>query len=333
MALNIIVCDDSKFARNQLIRVIPKSVIENLYQASNGVEAMNLMHEKKIDLLFLDLTMPVMDGYQVLEAIKKENIDVLTIVISGDIQQKAQQIISNYNTLAFLKKPLVSEELLTILQNYGLYTASSADENDNTTTNTNTNIVESDNHDKFDELKEKLNIAAGIASSKIGDYLNLFINMPVPSIKLKKGSDISESIKSWINMDGNILISHGFIGKNILGENLNFFSLEDIYSYLLMLGENLNDEKIRYARIIELSSLLSSSILSLAQQFNSEIKLAHPIIVSNTEINLSKEPMKSQDILCVEMQYEVKALKMKITNYILFTDLTTKYLKNLLAFV
>ena len=58
--------------------------------------------------------MPVMDGYQVLEAIKKENIDVLTIVISGDIQQKAQQIISNYNTLAFLKKPLVSEELLII---------------------------------------------------------------------------------------------------------------------------------------------------------------------------------------------------------------------------
>lgn len=87
MALNVVVCDDSAFARKQLIRAIPKNLVNNLYQAENGLEAMKLLREGKCELLFLDLTMPIMDGFQVLEAIHKENIAVLVIVISGDVQE------------------------------------------------------------------------------------------------------------------------------------------------------------------------------------------------------------------------------------------------------
>ena len=120
MALDIIVCDDSKFARNQLIRVIPKKLVKNLYTSSNGKEAMELLREGKGKLMFLDLNMPVMDGYEVLEAVRQEGLRVMIIVVSGDIQQQALEIIKKYKVLAFIKKPRVPDELHELLRKYGL---------------------------------------------------------------------------------------------------------------------------------------------------------------------------------------------------------------------
>ena len=61
----------------------------------------------------------------------------------------------------------------------------------------------------FDELKEKLNIATGIAASKMGDFLNLFITMPVPNIKIEKGISLFNTIQEWLNIDENI--THAFV--------------------------------------------------------------------------------------------------------------------------
>lgn len=53
MALSVIVCDDSKFARKQLIRVLPKSLKENLQEAGNGEEALNIIRNGFGELMFL----------------------------------------------------------------------------------------------------------------------------------------------------------------------------------------------------------------------------------------------------------------------------------------
>ncbi len=332
MALNVIICDDSKFARTQLIRVIPKSLISNLYQAENGLEAMKLLRDGKGELLFLDLTMPVMDGYQVLQAIREENIDVLTIVVSGDIQLKAQKIIAQYNTLAFLKKPLDATELIEVLQKYGLveegevpYVPQPQPKNYAR------HPVDKDN--KFDELREKLNIATGIASGKIGDYLNLFVTMTLPQIHINKGSDLSAILHQWLNNDTNVITSQGFIGADILGESLIFFSENDINSYASFIGEDKATYKEKAAQILELASLISSSLTSLANQFSMTIRLTHPALVQNVEFNLTNAELKDADIMCVKMQYDIKDLKMSIRNVILFTNATTEKLKELMAFV
>lgn len=326
MALNVIICDDSKFARNQLMRVLPNSVVGNLYEAENGLEAMKLLNEGKGDLLFLDLTMPVMDGYQVLDAIRKQNIDVLTIVVSGDIQPQAQKIIAQYNVLSFLKKPLKSEQLLQILSDYGLCDLNEEKLYEESDCNYTGNI--------FDELKEKLNIATGIAAGKMGDFLNLFITMPVPEIKIEKGIDLFNTIQDWLNIDENIVISQGFIGNRILGESLLFFSLEDINNFSHLVGDQTADSKKKTAQIIELSGLISGSLMrGLAAQFNCTINLNHPALVPNMKNNLTSENMIDQDILCAELKYEIKDLSMNIRYYILFTNSTTNRLKEIMAFV
>ena len=57
------------------------------------------------NLTFLDLTMPVMDGYEALEEIKKYDINALVIVLTADIQKKSREKVSNLGAFKILPKP------------------------------------------------------------------------------------------------------------------------------------------------------------------------------------------------------------------------------------
>lgn len=333
MGLKVIVCDDSKFARNQLIRVIPKSVISELHQASNGEEAMQLLHEGKGELLFLDLTMPIMDGFQVLEAIKQQNIDVMKIVVSGDIQQQVADIVNKYNVLAFIKKPMNPEELQQILSNYGL-----CDENDHDTYTieqpekslTQKEVIDN----KFDELKEKFNIATGQAASKIADILNLFITMPIPKISINKGGNIANELKSFLEIEENLVISQGFRGQGILGETLAFFSQEDINNYAHLMCDDGCTYKDKISQILELSALMSGTLIRVfGEQINTSINLTHPSKVTRITNNLTNENLVNSDILCIDLIYEIKDLNVQILYKIMFTEETAKNLQELLTFI
>jgi CheY-like chemotaxis protein len=71
--------------------------------------------------MFLDLTMPVMDGYQVLEALKTDGFNTLVIVVSADVQPEAEARVKKLGAIAFVKKPIDTEKLIPILKEYGIY--------------------------------------------------------------------------------------------------------------------------------------------------------------------------------------------------------------------
>ncbi|RMH39625.1 MAG: response regulator, partial [Gammaproteobacteria bacterium] len=77
------ICDDSGFARKQLARALPEGLATDVQFAANGREALAILEAEDIDLMFLDLTMPEMDGYQTLKAMSANDIEVPTIVVSG----------------------------------------------------------------------------------------------------------------------------------------------------------------------------------------------------------------------------------------------------------
>lgn len=108
MSYLTLICDDSGFARKQLKRQLPQDFQWQILEASNGVEALGVIAEQPIRLLFLDLTMPELDGYGVLEALQNAppQEDISIIVISGDIQPEAQKRVMQLGALEFLKKPI-----------------------------------------------------------------------------------------------------------------------------------------------------------------------------------------------------------------------------------
>ncbi len=69
MPLPIVIADDSLLARKVLTKALPPDWDVDVSYAANGREALGLYREGKASVMFLDLTMPDMTGYQVLEAL------------------------------------------------------------------------------------------------------------------------------------------------------------------------------------------------------------------------------------------------------------------------
>ena len=119
MSPSVLICDDSNLARKQVLRSLPESLSSNAQLATNGAEALEVLRNNSVDLLFLDLTMPVLDGIGVLEGIKEHDIDVSVFVISADIQPEMQSRVLELGAKAFLRKPVQLDVLTTQLQQSG----------------------------------------------------------------------------------------------------------------------------------------------------------------------------------------------------------------------
>lgn len=120
MATSILVVDDSAMSRKLVIRALPSEWDVEVHQAGNGQEALDLYKSSQAQVMLLDLTMPVMDGFEVLESLKRDGLKPFVIVISADVQPKAQERVKELGAAAFLRKPIKTEELEQVLKENGL---------------------------------------------------------------------------------------------------------------------------------------------------------------------------------------------------------------------
>ena len=73
--LKVLVVDDEAAARDGLVRMLSdRSEVVSVHSCANGIEAINAINESHFDLLLLDIQMPLVDGFDVLRSVKKENI-------------------------------------------------------------------------------------------------------------------------------------------------------------------------------------------------------------------------------------------------------------------
>ena len=120
MSLSVLICDDSNMARKQVLRSLPESWRKNVQTATNGAEALTILRNSNIDVLFLDLTMPGIDGVGVLQGMQKLKITANIFVISADVQPEMQNKVLALGAKAFLRKPVKADTLITQLEQHGL---------------------------------------------------------------------------------------------------------------------------------------------------------------------------------------------------------------------
>lgn len=83
MKINVVITDDHKMVREGIKQLLElRDSISVVGMASDGVECISLLKDKKPDLLLLDINMPVKNGLQTLEEIKKLNLDVKVILLT-----------------------------------------------------------------------------------------------------------------------------------------------------------------------------------------------------------------------------------------------------------
>ncbi len=111
----ILVTDDSAFLRRRTCSILAATK-HDIIQASDGAVCVAMLKEHQPDVLFLDLVMPNMDGFEVLEYMQLNGIKVPTIVLTADIQQGVSDRCMELGALAYLNKPPKEDEVLAALE-------------------------------------------------------------------------------------------------------------------------------------------------------------------------------------------------------------------------
>ena len=83
MKINVVITDDHKMVREGIKQLLElKDSISVVGMASDGLECISVLKDKKPDLLLLDINMPVNNGLQTLKKKKKMNLDVKVILLT-----------------------------------------------------------------------------------------------------------------------------------------------------------------------------------------------------------------------------------------------------------
>ena len=82
--MKIVIADDSSLWRDRIKDLLNScSNISEIYEAENGVEALQIIKEKEPDLAILDIRMPEMNGIEVLKKIRELKIKIKVCILTN----------------------------------------------------------------------------------------------------------------------------------------------------------------------------------------------------------------------------------------------------------
>jgi two-component system chemotaxis response regulator CheY len=116
MIKKILIVDDSPISIKIIKSCMPKDRDYELFDAADGQTGVEKYKELKPDLTFLDLTMPVMNGFQALEEILKLDQKALVIILTADVQIKAVAKAHDLGAFSVLKKPPAREAIAAAIK-------------------------------------------------------------------------------------------------------------------------------------------------------------------------------------------------------------------------
>lgn len=112
MSRKILVVDDEEVVRLSCQRVLSDGGY-SVETANDGVEALKITREKAYDLIVIDIMMPELDGFTVLQAIREQRPETLFIVITGLDQMSISLRAAEIGAAAYIAKPFDPDELLS----------------------------------------------------------------------------------------------------------------------------------------------------------------------------------------------------------------------------
>src|SRR5690242_15975335 len=110
MTLRALIADDEPLARTALLRLLKRERdVSVIGECSDGESAVRAIQQLQPDLVFLDVQMPEMDGFQVMEAVGVERMPVTIFVTAFD---RYAIRAFDANAVDYLLKPFAPDRLL-----------------------------------------------------------------------------------------------------------------------------------------------------------------------------------------------------------------------------
>lgn len=111
--MNLLVADDEMAIRRGMLSLPWSSIgIENVYEAENGLQAREMLQQKKVDIMISDIKMPGLTGLELAEYVKEYDLDTAVILLTGFSDfSYAQKAIRN-EVFDYMLKPLRPRDIL-----------------------------------------------------------------------------------------------------------------------------------------------------------------------------------------------------------------------------
>lgn len=117
----VLVVDDIEDNRRLLIEIFKVLKIEYM-QAGDGLQALEMANTHHFDLIIMDIRMPIMDGYQAANEIKKSQPNLPIVALTASVMRDDYERQRRENFAGYLRKPVLKQELVTELQKHLRYT-------------------------------------------------------------------------------------------------------------------------------------------------------------------------------------------------------------------
>ncbi|MFT5996444.1 MAG: chemotaxis protein CheY-P-specific phosphatase CheC/CheY-like chemotaxis protein, partial [Glaciecola sp.] len=308
MSLPIVICDDSSFARKAIARSLPDDWDVDINFAENGQKAIEQIEKGNAHVLFLDLNMPVMDGYETMKVIREKDLQTIVIVVSGDVQQEARKRMLAMGALEFIEKPINNAKLVDILRKFGIYEGEGKSE-----VRQKGNKMGNQLNDKLDLFRELCNVAMGQAGKNLAKLLDVFVDLPVPNISIVHSNELSMAIAEIDKNESVSALSKGFIGQGLTGEAIILFNDTHVQSLNTLLGYDKQDELSELETLMDISNIIVGACLTgIAKQLQLDVSHTTPIILGmhcNLEELVNKNISSWEELLMVEIAYSLPAVK------------------------
>ncbi len=121
MAFNILLVDDSQLVHAFMEKALrlAEIPIRELFHAENGKEALAILADNWVDVVFADINMPVMNGIEMIEKLDEDGLmkTVPIVIVSTEGSTTRIEELKSKGVRAYIRKPFTPEQFREAIEN------------------------------------------------------------------------------------------------------------------------------------------------------------------------------------------------------------------------
>ncbi|MGR5171231.1 response regulator [Vibrio owensii] len=330
MSFPVLICDDSALARKQMARSLPATLNADVTFAIHGKNALEELAQKEFKLMFLDLTMPEMDGFETLENMKRLDIQTPVVVVSGDIQPKAKERVFALGAKAFIQKPIGKDELKATLKEL-------IEPNDRPQVITPTTI-ELPILRRRDIYMEVANVSIGRAADALARHFDVFVQLPLPNVNIFEVSELHMALRDLASHDNVSGVCQGFCGEGIAGEALVILSDSSVSDLKKLMKVPADSEELEELELLmDISNILVGSFLNgLGEQSEVRFFQSSPVLLGqhiSIDSIIESTTGAFSRTMTFEVSYNIEGTSIRCDLLFMFVDESLPLLDNKLSYL
>ncbi|EHH2418928.1 response regulator [Vibrio parahaemolyticus] len=330
MYFPVLICDDSALARKQMARSLPATLNPDITFAIHGKNALEELAQKEFKLMFLDLTMPEMDGFETLENMQRLGNKTPVVVVSGDIQPKAKERVFALGAKAFIQKPIAKDELKNALKELI--------EPEPRPLIITPSVIELPILRRRDIYMEVANVSIGRAADALARHFDVFVQLPLPNVNIFEVSELHMALRDLASHDNVSGVCQGFCGEGIAGEALVILSDSSVSDLKKLMKVPADSEELEELELLmDISNILVGSFLNgLGEQSEVRFFQSPPVLLGqhiSIDSIIESTTGAFKRTMTFEVSYNIEGTSIRCDLLFMFVDESLPLLDNKLAYL